>query len=409
MHLKLETGERRVAVIRRHWWLVVRPVIIVVPPLVAIPAYSALDVAIPGASLARFSALFYLIDCVLCAILFLKWLSLDLIPWWMDSYTLTTRRLILQRGTVTVERREASLDAVHESTYTINGAAARFFDYGDLTIQTGGRGKGLLFRAVPHPQRLQLLIAAEARQARELGRHARGADGDISLALRRVFNGRAAVHDAPTEAVPLITAQAARLQRKLNLLPEEAVIYATRRHKMVLAAGVCRPLLAAGVAAAAMVFVAWFSPAFGAIFLVVALLWAAWEYVDWRDDVYVLTTHRFIGLNRRPLLFEMKAVVPLRSLSDVVLRVSSLGGRLLNVGSLTLETTADSLTLRAVPHPERLQHLVFQQMDELKRRDKLREQERLAGTLTDWFKEYHRMQDEAERAPGSQPGAGPLP
>jgi hypothetical protein len=77
----------------------------------------------------------------------------------------------------------------------------------------------------------------------------------------------------------------------------------------------------------------------------------------------------------------------------VVLRLSLPAGQLFSIGSLTIELGgAEPLQLTAVPRPERLQRLIFETIDATLARDRLREQERLAGTLTEWFKEYHRMQ-----------------
>jgi hypothetical protein len=125
------------------------------------------------------------------------------------------------------------------------------------------------------------------------------------------------------------------------------------------------------------------------------LLWLAWLVLDWRDDLYVLTTERVIDVQRKPFISEMRAVVQIRAVQDVVLRLSSVNGRLFNMGTLTLEAGGEPLRLTAVPRPEQFQRLIFELIDEAVQRDRLREQERLAGTLTDWFKEYHRMQEEA--------------
>jgi hypothetical protein len=127
--------------------------------------------------------------------------------------------------------------------------------------------------------------------------------------------------------------------------------------------------------------------------LAALLCWTAWAVVDWRDDLYVLTSERLIQIRRSPFIFELRKVVQLRAIQDVVLRLSLPAGQLFSIGTLTIELGgAPPLELSAVPRPERLQRLIFETMDAAVARDRLREQERLAGTLTEWFKEYHRLQ-----------------
>jgi PH (Pleckstrin Homology) domain-containing protein len=394
--LKLEAGERRVVVVRRHWWLLLRPALGLVPLLIALPLYAFVDYYVPRADLARYTAIFITVDLALCGLLFLKWLAVDYASWWADVYVITNRRLIEQRGVVTIERREANLRSMQESNYSISGAEARFFDFGDLKIQTGGRGSGMVFRGVPHPRRLQVLLSAQARAAREEHQQSRGNDSEINAALNRIFNPGVGVHDLPTQNVPRITRAAARMQQRLSLLPDEAVILATRRHPVLLATGLLPPLVMVAGAITALVL-GYRPPALGLVGLCGFIVsWAVWATLDWLDDRYVVTTDRIMELQRKPIVFELRAVVQLRSVQDVVLRISSVSGRLFNLGTLTIETGSDPLELTAVPHPELFQRAIFEQIDDASQRDRLREQERLAGTLTEWFKEYHRMQDSSQ-------------
>jgi uncharacterized membrane protein YdbT with pleckstrin-like domain len=400
--LQLEQGERRVLVVRRHGWLLARPALALLPLLAAAPLYVVLDELLPQAGLSHYASLFFTVDLALCGLLALKWLLLDFARWWADSYVITNRRIIEQQGLITIERREAVLRAIQESNYSISGAEARFFNYGDLRIQTIGRGKGIVFHHVPRPRRLHALLAAQARAAREEHSRTRRSENEINAALTRIFAADADVHDVPTQSVPRITPAAARMQRRLSLLPEEVVVHATRTHPALLLAHALPPLALVALLVAALRLLPPLPPLAALAVAAGALLWLAWAILDWRDDLYVLTTDRIINVQRKPFISEMRAVVQIRALQDVVLRISSVNGRLFNMGTLTLEAGGDPLRLTAVPRPEQFQRLIFEQIDEAAHRDRLREQERLAGTLTEWFKEYHRMQEDTT-------GAGPQP
>jgi hypothetical protein len=293
-----------------------------------------------------------------------------------------------------VERREASLRAIQEADYTISGAEERFFNYGDLQLQTGARGKGITFYQVPCPRQVQALISAQARAAREEFQAQHDADAAISAALQRIFSGSTAAADAPTTLVPVVTGMAKRARRRLSLLPNEGIVYSSHRHPLLLVRALAPPLLLLCAVLAVLVLVRPHVPIALLAGVLAALLgWAAWAVVDWRDDLYVLTTERLIQIRRSPFISELRKVVQLRAIQDVVLRLSLPAGQLFSIGTLTIELGgAAPLELSAVPRPERLQRLIFETMDAAVARDRLREQERLAGTLTEWFKEYHRMQ-----------------
>jgi hypothetical protein len=325
----------------------------------------------------------------------LKWLGIDLASWCADIHVITSHRIIEQRGLVTVVRREAVLRAVQESNYSIAGAGARLFDLGDLKVQTGTRGGGFEFKQIPHPRRVQALVAARAQIAREEYQRLHGKDDNaIQSALSRIFSGLVDPHDTPTVELPCITRLTLRAQGRMNLLPEETILYTSRRHAIFMYRAVAPPLLLGAVCAGAVSsLVITISPTAVIIGLAGFMAWALWGFLDWLDDVYVLTSDRIVELRRTPLVFELRNAIQLRSVHDVVLRISSVSGRLCNVGALTIELGgADPLRLTGVPHPDIVQRLIFEGIDAATQRDRLREQERLAGTLTEWFEEYHRMQ-----------------
>jgi hypothetical protein len=223
---------------------------------------------------------------------------------------------------------------------------------------------------------------------------AQGSAGEIQQALERIFQGRAAVHDTPTQVVPRVTALAARLQRHLQIVPDETVLYAGRCHPLVVA-GTCVQTFVFGVLLIALTRVV---PVPWSLVWISALLLAcrtAWGIAGWHGTIAVVTTDRVILLRRRMLTLGIRTSLPLQAVSDVVLTLPSLAGRLFHVGSLTLEQDGPAVRLVDMPHPELLQHHILEQRDAVLRRDRLREQERMAGTLTEWFKEYHRMLGEA--------------
>jgi hypothetical protein len=393
--LNLQPGEQKLMVVHRHWWLLVRPLMWLAPILLALPGFAVVEYMLPAAELSRYATIFMFLDLALAVVVLAKWLGIDVASWCADVHVITSHRIIEQTGLVTVVRREAVLRAVQESNYSISGAGARLFDLGDLKVQTGTRGGGIEFKQIPHPRRVQALIAARAQIARDEHKRLHGKeDGAVQSALARIFHGLVDPHDTPTIELPRITRLMLRAQRRMNLLPEETVLYTSRRHLIMMYRAVIPPLALGSVGAgAASGLGISLSPVAVSVTLAGFLLWAIWGYLDWLDDVYILTSDRIIELRRTPLVFELRNAIQLRSVHDVVLRISSVSGRLCNIGALTIELGGgDPLHLTGVPHPDFMQRLIFEGIDAAVQRDRMREQERLAGTLTEWFEEYHRMQ-----------------
>ncbi len=390
----LVTDERTVLVVRRHWWLLCRAFLPLLIAVGLLPLYAACELLAPQVDLSRFEGVFLTGDLVLCAILFVKWLIADLAPWWMEPCIITTRRAGLYRGVLVRERRDVALGGIADISCASRGAQARLFHYGDLTIQPLGRNGRLVFADIPRPRRVQALLASQARAAREAAGGGRPDGGAIGAALGRIFQGESGASDTATLAVDPITSQAAQAQRRLILLPGEVVTRAGRRHGAVLVGRLAAPcILIAGLGIAAWKFSLALAPGFWLITAGGLGLWLAWAVYDWRNLLHVLTTHRILEIRASPFERTATRAVSLSAVDDVVLREFIVAGRLCRVGTLVVESGANPpFHLHAVADPEALRGRLIEAAEAARRLDRIREQERLASTLTDWFEEYHRLQ-----------------
>ncbi len=391
---RLAPGERHVLVVRRHWWFLVRPalpiLILVGLFMVAVVLGTIVGIGSPWLGLLA------TVDILVVLVLALLWFGKTLMPWYNDVSIITNQRVLEQSGLVRLRRREAAIARLNESNYTISGVAARFFDYGDLSMVTSGAQGSIMFRQVAHPRRLQALLAEYARAAREEARRlAPPPPPASSVHLQRIMQGADAARPYEmTERVPIIAPLAARIQSRLNLMPHEVAMRAVRQHPIVLIRRIGLPVLV--LLALLVAPFLWTTDTWATATLTVGLvivLWVGWQIVKWANDLYIVTTERLIELERTPVLFEMRNVVQLRSIQDIILYISSAGNRLLDMGDLVVETGGGKdLKLRAVARPEDLQSFIFEQIEALRRREKARDAEQLATTLSEWFREYHRLQ-----------------
>ena len=398
--LPLEAGEHRVLKMHAHPWPVVCAAWPLLLPVLALGLYALLDVAAPGLRLSTHVALFLWVVGVAAACYLVKWLVLDLLPWSRRVYVLTNRRIITQSGVLAVYRRECSLLKIEESDYVMRGLVARVLNFGDVEVRPSGGLGAVVLSGVAQPGRVQALISAQAREAGdEVAQHRLlDAPDEVVRRLEAIVRSTPPAHNAPT--APLQPAHATRPRPaprvpRLHLLPGEDVVDVTRQHPIVLASGLRAPLLCmlvvvigASVAGPAAIRLA--------VVLVGLVLapWAVWRLLTYLEHQYVLTTGRLMELRSTPLVFQMRDVVHLSSVQDVMLEIPSRFGRLADVGDVVIKVAGATHrpVLKTVARPAQLQKLIFETIHMQQRREHEAEDQRLAATLSHWFQEYHRLQ-----------------
>ncbi len=393
----LEEGERRVLRVRAHAWRVIRPAL-PLPLLVLSPLpYTALDVAVPDLRLATLFPLFVDLLGVALVLYLAKWIFLDLLPWLATVYVLTDRRVIAQSGVLSVHRRECSLLKIEESDYRSRGLMARLLDIGDVEVETFGRTGRIVLRGVPRPRRLQGLLSAEARALREEAARRRQAQvpSRVARQLEQAIHGAASPYNEDTEEYRPVSPAMLRAQKRLNLLPGEAVVEVVRQHPLVLVLGLLGPLLAVFlvIAVVALLGLAYL-PLGVAVVVFVLSPWAVWRVLGHLAHEYILTTDRLMELRSSPFLYETRDVVDLTSVRDIALEIPTFFGRIADIGDVLVEVAGPSerVALKTIGRPADFQKLVFETIDKRRRQQREKEDERLISTLGQWFQEYHKLQ-----------------
>ncbi len=97
------------------------------------------------------------------------WNLWNVLDWQNDLYILTSDRIIdLEKvPLISEDRREARLHQIQDVHYVMPGFINRLLDFGDVEVETAGRGGGFTFRSVPHPRQVQAEIFARVDQARK--------------------------------------------------------------------------------------------------------------------------------------------------------------------------------------------------------------------------------------------------
>ena len=109
--------------------------------------------------------------------------------------------------------------------------------------------------------------------------------------------------------------------------------------------------------------------------LIIALFGVTmWQYLNWRDDYFVLTTQRVVHIERVWPFKTDSEEGSLDKIQDVYEVRAGLTANILNFGNLVLQTAGETVDIDMdnVPNPSSLREMIFQQIERSKARDLLR-------------------------------------
>jgi len=102
-----------------------------------------------------------------------------------------------------------------------------------------------------------------------------------------------------------------------------------------------------------------------AVPILALILLLGWEYLDWLNDYFVLTTQRVIHVERVWPFLENFEETYLDNVEDIYEVRSGLPANLLNYGDLVLQTAGETVQvdMSRVPNSSRLREVIFRQME----------------------------------------------
>lgn len=281
--------------------------------------------------------------------------------WRNDGYVLTNQRVVWTEKVVALydSRVEAPLHTllaldIHSTV------AGRWFGFGDLIIRTY-TGQVTL-PSVARPELLALMLEDGWRRQRE---HQIRFERE---ALARGLQARQETQPGPPPADRLVsgaeeqrTAHAVGLDRwSLEMRFVEGGVITYRKHWAVLLQDLFWPaaLLALSLGLIGLRLAgAWaFLPAsltlLGLGGLVIAAAgWALYEFADWTNDVYQISSTHILSIHKKPLGDEERQVAALDNILGTEVDRKGVIGQLLNFGTVTVSVGATQLTFEGVFHP----------------------------------------------------------
>lgn len=95
----------------------------------------------------------------------------------------------------------------------------------------------------------------------------------------------------------------------------------------------------------------------GGLLLFAAVAWGIWEFLDWRNDFYIVTNLRVVWLEQVLLRSSSRTEAPLANIQSVNVH-SSLMGRLLGFGDVIVRTYTGTVKMPSVGDPMNVKNLI---------------------------------------------------
>jgi len=156
------------------------------------------------------------------------------------------------------------------------------------------------------------------------------------------------------------------LKENFDWLGEDEVIYLiSRKHEFFLMTSLLLPILLGLVSlpilvlsfSAESIFLSNAGSLVGILGLVGSGLWGIWNWIDWGNDFYIVTSRRVVWLERVIIFYYSRQEAPLTHVLSVNV-TSSFLGRLLNYGNVDVRTFTGGIPMRNIPYPKRFASFV---------------------------------------------------
>ena len=353
------------------------------------------------------------------------WAVWNWIDWGNDFYIVTNQRVIWLEKVIGLydSRQEAPLSTIL-SVGVETDMMGRLLDYGDVVVRTYV-GK-IVFKNVAHAFEAARLVEEHWSRSK---RSASRTEREVMRNVLRLKMGQPVVlstgQTPPTEK-PITPSFYRRSilrvigERWFNLRVEEGGTIIYRKHWFVLLQQTWQPtvlmlligggMLARAIRLAQTPGVRFFDstkvPVIDTTMLVLptliipVILWWIYQYLDWRNDIFVVTSDQILDIDRKPFGTETRRAAPLENILSTEAERVGLAGYVLNFGTVYITIGGASLDFQDVRDPSAVQADIDRRREaraaQKREMDAAAERER----MSDWLVAYHENQQEMDGPEG---------
>lgn len=340
---------------------------------------------------------------IICACLL--WGIYVVFDWLNDFLILTDHRVIYDDEKLFVRRVQDQITIddiqnvqVRTGEKTLLGYIQHHLKFGTIIVQSASFRKDIVFKTAHNPAEMQRQIMGEVKKLQAN----RSKEDFENIIKTKIF--KTATKPAPPPPEPASRSAFNSFLGKILLENPEQKADGTitwHPHWIFAVTALARPVGAFLL----LLVILWFGVSVDAIpggwFWVVLLsgiigfiLWFAWVFEDYCNDLYILTPSQVIDVQKIPFGPENRRSAGLGSLQNVQLKTTFIG-RLIGYGNVELETAGgrgdSKFTFYGVPDPNEVVFLINQYRAEFKRGEKERS---LNDTITLLTAFYNQMQQQ---------------
>lgn len=313
----------------------------------------------------------------------LLWVVWQAIDWSNDYFIVTNRRVVSVERVIGIydSRQEVPLGTIL-SVNVETDIIGRAFDYGNVAVRTFIGN--LKFDYVDHPNQAADMIREHWERTKSQGTQAQK---DAMKNALRAKLGLTVENKPQEDPPPHNVSKEQEVQKKglirivlsslfkLRVEDGETIIY--HKHWFVLLQQLSRPLIFFLIMSALMIVRMWnlilspdnvivkrlegggFKP--DTILVTIPLLmlpiigWMVWEYIDWKNDIYLVTPDEIVDLDKTPLGTEERRSAQLENILSTEYKRMGLTGYLLNFGTVFISVGGSNLEFQDVLDPAGVQ------------------------------------------------------
>jgi hypothetical protein len=134
--------------------------------------------------------------------------------------------------------------------------------------------------------------------------------------------------------------------------------------------------------------------------------WWFYNYLDWHNDIYLITPEQIVDVNKKPLGKEERRAAPVKNILSIEYKRLGILGLFLNFGTVYIRVGDQQLTFDNVFNPSEVQRELFNRLAARTFAEKQAAQENERQRLADWVAAYHRVshRDQPPRTPPARSG-----
>jgi uncharacterized membrane protein YdbT with pleckstrin-like domain len=332
------------------------------------------------------------------------WMIWNTIDWFNDYYLITSERVVyLEKVLFLYEsRQETPLGAILSITKQ-TGLMGRLIGFGDIAIRTY---TGILyFKHLAFPDHVIKLLTEQWERAKKRLSAEDKKDMEALLREKLFQNNNEEKKQLPetpftgqtqVKSLWILTILASLFGMRTEV--DGVITY--RTHWSVLLRKIFPPSLAIFIILILISIIGdeifSFLPqeilfiVYGIIAIGVTIWWV-YQFVDWRDDYYVITLDQLVDVNRKPFGLEDRRSAPIKNIQSVEYKRIGIFGLLFNFGTVFIRIGDAEFTFDYVHNPSQVQKEIFDRYTDLMKVEKSTQTDRDRKRMAEWMEAYHHI------------------